>query len=55
MAKVIKSFYKLSESKTYKIGDNTNFSKDVDLRLEKEGLIKLDVKPTSKTKPKNKK
>ena len=48
MFEVIKSFYKLSDKKTYNIGDKVDFGKD-NARLEKEGLIKkIVVKKTKK-------
>ena len=42
MVEVIKGFYKLSDKKTYKVGDKVDFGKD-NARLIKEGLVKKEV------------
>ena len=43
MLEVIKDFYKLSNNKTYKVGDKVDFKKEND-RLIKEGLVKKVIK-----------
>lgn len=47
MVEVIKGFYKLSEKKTYFIGDKVDFGKE-NARLIKEGLVKKIVVKKSK-------
>ena len=40
MIKVIKDFYKLSEGKSYYVGDEAEFDADTEARLISEGLLK---------------
>lgn len=42
--KVIKSFYKLSEAKTYNVGDEIELTETDAKEKAKEGLIELKVK-----------
>lgn len=49
MVEVIKSFYKLSESKTYNVNDKVSFDAKTETRLAKEGLVKK-VEKKSKSK-----
>tara|TARA_R110002153_G_scaffold259102_1_gene418663 strand:- start:408 stop:599 length:192 start_codon:yes stop_codon:yes gene_type:complete len=39
MIKVIKDFYKLSEKKSYYVGDEAEFDADTEARLISEGLL----------------
>lgn len=48
MVEVIKNFHKLSNNKTYKVGEKVDFGKE-NTRLIKEGLVKkIVVKKTKK-------
>ena len=50
MIKIIKDIFKLSEQKTYKIGDVADFGAKDNKRLINEGVAELIVKDTKQRK-----
>jgi hypothetical protein len=50
MIKIIKDIFKLSEQKTYKIGDVADFGAKDNKRLISEGVAELIVKDTKQRK-----
>lgn len=41
MVEVIKNFYKLSDKKSYLVGEKAEFDTKTEKRLESEGLVKI--------------
>ena len=50
MIKIIKDIFKVSEQKTYKIGDVADFGKEENKALVKQGVAEVVVKETKQHK-----